>query len=111
MNMGRPPGVVMVAPGIRAGFHCYETPVAFAIGLRAAGAGKIRIERRGMLVADVDIAAAGIGLPDFEQRIRHAAAVFIQYMTVYDDALAERLAFVLDGKIVVVLAHRLQTQR
>src|ERR1700730_16769159 len=106
MDMGRAPGVVMVAPGIRAGFHCNETVVALAIGLRPAGAGEIRIERRGMLVADVDIAAAGIGLPDFEQGIRHAAAVFIQHMTVYDDALAERLALWLGGKMCVVFAKR-----
>ena len=60
-----------------------------------------------MLVDDMDVAAAGIGLPDFDQRIRHAAAVFVQHMAVHDDALAERLALVLGGEIVVVLAHRL----
>ena len=60
-----------------------------------------------MLVDDVDVAAAGIGLPEFDQRVGHAAAVFIQHMAVHDDALAERLAVVLDGEIVIVLAHRL----
>ncbi len=60
-----------------------------------------------MLIDHMDVAAAGIGLPELDQRIRHAAAVFIQHMAVHDDALAERLALVLDGEIVIVLAHRL----
>ena len=80
---------------------------AFGIGLRAAGAGEIRIKRRGMLIDDVDVAAAGIGLPHLDQRIRHAAAVFVEHVAVDDDALAERLALVLGGEIMVVLAHRL----
>ena len=66
--------------------------MALGIGLRAAGAGEIRIERRGMLVDDVDVAAAGIGLPELDQRVRDAAAVFIEHTAVHDDALAERLA-------------------
>ena len=48
-----------------------------------------------MLVDDMDIAAAGIGLPQLDQRVRHAAAVFIEHMAVHDDALAERLALAL----------------
>src|SRR5258706_5553745 len=92
MDMGRPPGVVMIAPRIGAGFYRDELVVAFAIRLHAARARKIRVERRGVLIDDMDIAAAGIGLPDLEQRIRHAAAVFIQHMAMHDDALAERLA-------------------
>src|SRR5882724_13271689 len=95
MNVSRAPGIVMVAPRIGAGFDGDEFVIAFAVGLRASGAGKIRIERRRMLVADMDITAAGIGLPDLEQGIRHAAAVLIQHMAVHDDALAERLTLVL----------------
>src|ERR1700730_2887338 len=107
MNVGRAPGIVMVAPGIGAGFDGDEPVIALAVGLRAPGAGKIRIERRGMLVADMDIAAAGVGLPDLEQGIRYAAAVLIQHMAVHDDAFAERLALVLCGEIMIALAHGL----
>jgi hypothetical protein len=53
-----------------------------------------------MLVDGMDIAAAGIGLPDLDQRVRHAAAVFVEHMAVHDDALAERLALVLGGEVV-----------
>ena len=48
-----------------------------------------------MLIDDVDVAAAGIGLPQFDQRVGHAAAVLVEHMAVHDDALAERLALVL----------------
>jgi hypothetical protein len=60
-----------------------------------------------MLVRDVDIAAAGIGLPQLDQRVGHAAAVFIEHVAVHDDAFADRFALVLDGEVVIVLAHRL----
>src|SRR5467141_1434525 len=98
MDMGRPPGVVMIAPRIGAGLYRDEPVVTLGVGLRAPGAGKIRIERGRMLVADVDVTAAGIGLPDLEQRIRHAVGVFVQHMAVHDDALAERLALVLGSE-------------
>ena len=107
MDVRRTPGVGVIAPGVGAGLDGDELVVALGVGLRAAGAGEIRIERRRMLVDDVDVAAAGVGLPDFDQRIGHAAAVLVEHMAVHDDAFAERLALVLDGEIVIVLAHRL----
>src|SRR6185312_14356969 len=67
----------------------------------------IRIEGRWMLVADMDIAAAGIGLPDLDQCIRHAAAVFVDHMAMHDDALPERLAGMLPREIGVAVAHGL----
>jgi len=75
MDVGRPPRTVVIAPRISAGLDGDEFVIAGRIRLRAAGAGEIRIERRGMLVADVNVAAAGIRLPDFEQRVGHAAAI------------------------------------
>src|ERR1700682_6150383 len=95
VDVGRTPGIVVIAPGIGAGLDGDETVIALRIRLRAAGTGEIRIERRRMLVDDMDVAAAGIGLPQFDQRIRHAAAVFIEHMAVHDDALAKRLALAL----------------
>ncbi len=100
VDVGRTPGVVVVAPGIGAGLDGDEAVVALGIRLRAAGAGEIRIERRRMLIDDMDIAAAGIGLPQLDQRVGHAAAVLVEHMAVHDDAFAERLALVLQGEIV-----------
>src|ERR1700727_1306299 len=107
MNMRRAPGVVMVAPWIGAGLDRDEPVIAIGIGSRAASTSEIRIERRRVLVNDVDVTAAGIGLPDFQQRIGHRAAVFVPYMAVDDDAFAQWLAGMLDGEVVIVLAHRL----
>ena len=60
-----------------------------------------------MLVANMDIASTGIGLPEFDQRVGHAASVFIEHMAMDDDALADRLAFVLGGEIGIAGAHGL----
>src|SRR4051812_31308157 len=56
MNMRGTPGVVVIAPGIGAGLDGDEPVVAGGIAHRAACSGEIRIERRRMLVADMDIA-------------------------------------------------------
>ena len=107
VDMRRPPGVVVIAPGIGARLDGDELVIALRVGLHPAGPGKIRIERRRMLVDDMDVTAARVGLPQFDQHVRHAAAVFVEHMTVHDDAFAERFACGLDGEIVIVLAHRL----
>jgi hypothetical protein len=98
---------VVIAPRVGAGLDGNETVITFRVRLRAAGAGEIRIERRGMLIDDMDVAAAGIGLPEFDQRVRHAAAVFIEHVAVHDDAFADRLSLALNGEVVIVRAHRL----
>src|SRR6185437_8251915 len=98
MNMRRTPGVMVISPRIRTGLDGDESVVAGSVRLRAARSGKIRIQRRRMLVAHMDVAAAGIGLPKLDQRIRNAPAILIQDMTMDDDAFAERLALVLRGK-------------
>src|ERR1700748_3612104 len=105
MDMGGPPRVVMVAPGISARLDGDETIIALVIALRASGAGEIRIERGRVLVAGVNVAATGIGLPEFHQRVRPAAAVLVEHMAMHDDALADRLALVLRGEIVVACAY------
>jgi len=101
MDMRGTPGVVVIAPRIGAGLDGDEAVVAGGIALGAACAGEVRIQRRRMLVADMDVAAAGIGLPDLDQRVGHAATVLVEHMAVHDDALADRLAAVLGGEIVV----------
>ena len=64
-------------------------------------AGEVRIERRVVLVVLVRVAAGGIRLPDFDQRVAHGAAVFVHHAPLDDDPLAERLAGVLAGQIGV----------
>ena len=59
-----------------------------------------------MLVDIVDVAAAGVRLPDFDERIGNRTLVLIVHVAVHDDAFAERLTFVLLGEVVVAFLHR-----
>ena len=52
-----------------------------------------------MLVALVDVAAAGVGLPDLDQLAGDRPAVAVEHPAGHDDALADRLAAVLDGQV------------
>ena len=54
-----------------------------------------------MLVDDVDVAPARVGLPDFDERVRNRPAVLVEHAPVHDDPLAERLARMLSGQVVV----------
>ena len=106
MNVRRTPGVGVVAPRIRARLDGDEAVIALAVGEDAARAQEIRIERRRMIVARVAIAARRIGLPDLHQRVRHAAAVFIQHPAGHDDALALRRLGKMQRQVVIGLADR-----
>ena len=53
---------------------------------------KVRVERAGPLVAFVKITAAGVSLPDFQQRVWDRAAFFVQHAPGHDDALADGFA-------------------
>src|SRR5213076_2704310 len=88
-------------PRIGAGLDRDEFVAAIGIGGGAASTGEIRIERCWMLVALVVVAAAGVGLPDLDERVGHRPAVFVEHAPVHDDALAERLAGMLFGQVVV----------
>ena len=56
-----------------------------------------------MLVDLVAVAAGGVGLPDLDQRPRDGAAVAVEQPAGDHDPLAQRLAGVLAGQVVVVL--------
>src|SRR3546814_5450720 len=90
MDMRRPPRIVMIAPGIGAGLDGDEAIAPRVVGHHPARAGEVRVERRVMLVPRVDVAAAGIGLPDLHQGPRHRAAVFVEHAAAHDNALAKR---------------------
>src|SRR5262249_13591590 len=96
----------MIAPRVGTRLHSDEAVIALLICDGPARPGEIRIERRRMLVDIVHIAAASVRLPDFHQGIGNRALVFIEYMAVHNDALAQRLALVLLGEICIALLHR-----
>ena len=81
-----------VAPRIGAGLDGAEGVVAVLVGQRPAAAAEVRIDRGEIGVVAVPVAAAGIGLPDLDQRVRHRPAVLVQHVAVHDDAFADRLA-------------------
>src|SRR6266404_9677596 len=89
MDMVRPPGIVVIAPGIGARLDRSEPIPAVIIGVDAALAAKIRIERRVVLVARVLIAAGSIGLPDLDNGLGYRPAILVGDPAVHDDALAE----------------------
>src|SRR5438309_12084526 len=101
MNMRRAPGVVVVAPGILAGPYADETVTTFGVGHGAPGAGEVRIERCIVLIGAVRVAPGRVRLPDFDQGVRHRLAVLVEHAPAHDNALADRLAPVLAGEIVV----------
>src|SRR5579864_2438406 len=78
MNVGRTPCILMVLPGIGARFDGNEAIAPTLISKGAAGAGKVRIQRRRMVIAIVAVAAGGIGLPNFNQCVRNWATIIIQ---------------------------------
>ena len=57
MDVRRPPGVVVVAPGILARADGDEAVAALGVGDGAPGAGEVRVERRVVLVGLVRVAA------------------------------------------------------
>src|SRR5512139_2159119 len=105
MDMVRPPGIMMIAPGIRAGLHRDEPVIAFVVRDRPSSSSEIRVEWRRMLIDIVYITAAGICLPDFHERVGNWTFVLVEHMAVHDDALTQRLTFVLLGQIGVAFLH------
>src|ERR1700723_3779483 len=99
MNVRRPPGVVMVAPGVLAGADGHEAIAALRIGERMAGTREIWVQRSVVLIAFMQITAGRVRLPDLDQRIPHGASVFVYYSAADHNAFPERLARVLLGKI------------
>ena len=45
MDVGRPPGIVVVLPGIGAGAHGHEPVSPIVVAHDASGPGKVRVER------------------------------------------------------------------
>ena len=67
VDVVRPPRVRVVGPRVGAGLDGDEAVPAVGVGERPPGAREVRVERRGVLVGLVPVAAGGVGLPDLDQ--------------------------------------------
>ena len=105
VDVRRTPGVVVVAPRVGARLDRREAVAALVVGQRAAAAGEVRVERRGVLVAVVAVATGGVGLPDLDELVAHRAPVAVEDPARDHDALAQRLADVLAGEVGVERRH------
>ena len=85
--------------GIRARLDGREEVLAVVVRDGAAGPGEVRVEGRGVLVALVDVASGGVRLPDLHELVRDRAAPRVEQTAGHRDALALRLAAVLERQI------------
>jgi len=69
VDVGRPPGVVVVAPRVLAGPNGDEAVASFVVGEAAAGAAEVGIERGRVVVDLVAVATGGVRLPDLNERV------------------------------------------
>src|ERR1700724_4045353 len=104
MDVGRTPCVVMIEPRVRTWFYCHKTICTIFVRQSASGSSEIRIQRRGMMVAHMDVPAGRVGLPDLHQSARHRATITVKHTPGHDDTFAQRLARMLTGEIVVRFA-------
>ncbi|MNS73511.1 hypothetical protein D3C72_1069540 [compost metagenome] len=86
--MGRPPVIDAVRPGISARLDGLEPVITVLVRDRAADAAEIRIDGGEIGFLLVAIPPAGIGLPEFHERVIHAAAALVQYPAVNQNARA-----------------------
>src|ERR1700693_4468164 len=105
MNVCRPPGIVMVAPGILAGADGHEAISALRIGERMAAACEIRIQRSIVLVAFVQITPGRVGLPDLDKRVSHRPSVFVYHSPAHHNAFPKRRTRMLLGEITGFPIH------
>src|SRR5258706_11427373 len=102
MNMCGTPRVVVVAPWVGTRLDRRKSVMSVFVGKRAATAGEIRVERSVVLIVDVPVAAGGIALPDFNQRMRDRPAVFVEHAPAHDDPFTERRPRMLAREVVLV---------
>ena len=99
VNVRSAPGVVVILPGIGAGLDGDEAIAAFGVGDGVAAAGEIGIERRVVLIDRVGVAAGGVRLPDFDERVRERTAIFVNDAAGDDDAFADGFGVMLLGEV------------
>ena len=89
VDVRRAPVIGAVGPGIGAGLNGAEAVEAVGIGERTAAAAEIGIKRGEIALSLVTVAATGIGLPHFDQRVGHRARVLIEHLAVVGRKLFE----------------------
>jgi|SRR4029077_3882285 len=99
MDVGRPPGIVVIAPRITSRLDGDEAVPTFVIGEGAAEASEIRIERGIVLVERVQVSSGSIRLPKFHQRARDGTGIFIEYSPRDDDPFAHRRLLMLASEV------------
>ena len=85
--------------GYGPGLDRREVVPAVVVGEAAPHAGEVRVERRGVLVALVDVAPGGVGLPDLDQLTAHRSTVAVQDAAGDPHPLAHGLPRVLHGQV------------
>ncbi len=99
VDVGGAPGVVVVLPWVGPGLDRAEGVPAVVVGEGAAGPGEVRVDRRRVLVALVDVATGGIGLPDLDELVAHRASVTVEHPARDHDAFPDRFTVVLDRQV------------
>ena len=92
MDVGWSPGVVVITPGVGSGTNGGELIFTLFIGQATPRPGKVGIEGGGVLVIDMDVTPGGIGLPQFNQSMRHSAAAIIHHPSGYQNPFPNRFA-------------------
>src|SRR5690554_2975317 len=87
VDMHRAPIIGTVRPGICARPYREEFIIAAFVRERAATSTEIRVERSEIGILDMPVAPASICLPNLDKRIRHWAAILIQYAAMHKNAL------------------------
>ena len=93
--------------GYGPGLMVAKRVVAVGVGQHAATAAEVGVEGADVLVLLVSVAAAGVGLPDLDQRVFQRPAELIVHVAVDDDPLADRHAAlgVVEDQVVVERAE------
>ncbi len=92
---------MVVAPRVCTGPDGDKAIAALVVGQRVAAAGEIGIEAGVVVVMGMQVASGGVGLPDFHQRATQRPAVGVEHPADHDDTLADGLATMLTGEILV----------
>src|SRR5690349_15618573 len=107
MDVGRPPAVDAISKRICARLDRPEEVIAPLIGQHPAATTEVRVDRRDIGVVAVTVASAGIGLPYLDERVGYRLAIAVEYVTVNDRLLADRLALfgIIEDEIVIERAE------
>src|SRR5918994_973863 len=103
MDVCWPPAVNKVSERLSARLDRSEGVIAFSISQCAPAAAKIRVDGRQIAVVDMAVAATSIGLPEFDQCVRHASPILIQNMPMYDGSFTDGLTIlgVVQDQVVI----------